>query len=70
MDGLNTSIIKNATFVSPPIDIQKKVVDYLDSFCSKVDAVISFKESKIQKLQIYKKSLIYEYVTGKKRVSL
>lgn len=70
MDGLNTSIIKNAIFVSPPIDIQKKVVDYLDSFCSKVDAVISFKESKIQKLQTYKKSLIYEYVTGKKRVSL
>lgn len=70
MDGLNTSIIKSATFVSPPIDIQKKVVDYLDSFCSKVDAVISFKESKIQKLQTYKKSLIYECVTGKKRVSL
>ena len=70
MDGLNTSIIKNAIFVSPPIDIQKNVVDYLDSFCSKVDAVISFKESKIQKLQTYKKSLIYEYVTGKKRVSL
>ena len=70
MDGLNTSIIKNAIFVSPPIDIQKKVVDYLDSFCSKVDAVISFKESKIQKLQTYKKTLIYEYVTGKKRVSL
>lgn len=47
---------------------QKQIVDYLDEKCGKIDEIISIKQRKIEKLQEYKKSLIYEYVTGKKEV--
>lgn len=52
----------------PPIEEQKQIADYLDEKCGKIDEVISIKQRKIEKLQEYKKSLIYEYVTGKKEV--
>ena len=48
---------------------QKKIASYLEVKCSQVDNLIAIKESKIKKLEQYKRSLIYEYVTGKKRVS-
>lgn len=44
------------------------ISDYLDKKCSKIDRLISLKQAKIEKLEQYKKSLIYEYVTGKKEV--
>ena len=44
------------------------MVAYLDEKCSKVDRLIAIKNAKIDKLNKYKKSLIYEYVTGKKEV--
>jgi type I restriction enzyme S subunit len=47
---------------------QAKIVNYLDEKCSKVDNIISDKQSSIATMKDYKKSLIYEYVTGKKRV--
>ena len=40
----------------------------LNEKCSQVDRLIAIKQSKIEKLEQYKKSLIYEYVTGKKEV--
>ena len=40
----------------------------LDTKCAQIDQLISLKESKIEKIQQYKRSLIYEYVTGKKEV--
>ena len=45
------------------------MVDYLDRQVDKIDKLISSKQSKIEKLEQYKRSLIYEYVTGKKEVS-
>lgn len=45
------------------------MVDYLDRQVDKIDKLISAKQSKIEKLEQYKRSLIYEYVTGKKEVS-
>ncbi len=45
---------------------QQQIADYLDSKCAKIDALIAIKQKKIEKLTEYKKSLIYEYVTGKK----
>ena len=50
------------------IEEQKNIVSYLDDKCAKIDKLIALKQSKIEKLQEYKKSLIYEYVTGKKEV--
>ena len=68
MDGLNTSIIKNAVFILPPIEEQKNIIEYLDVKCSRIDRLVAIKQAKIEKLEQYKKSLIYEYVTGKKSV--
>ncbi len=47
---------------------QALIVDFLDSKCMEIDSVISYKQQQIDKLTEYKKSLIYEYVTGKKEV--
>lgn len=47
---------------------QNKIVSYLDSKCSEIDAIIADKKRQLDILADYKKSLIYEYVTGKKEV--
>lgn len=65
--------LRYSNFVKVPLCIpalveQKQIADYLDAKCSQIDRLISLKESKIEKLQQYKRSLIYEYVTGKKEV--
>lgn len=53
----------------PPLEEQKQIVAYLDEKCGKVDGLIQIKQKKINELNQYKKSLIYEYVTGKKEVN-
>lgn len=52
----------------PPYIEQQQIADYLDKKCAEIDDLIKLKEQKIEKLKEYKKSLIYEYVTGKKEV--
>jgi type I restriction enzyme S subunit len=52
-----------------PISEQQAIVDYLNDKCIKTNAIISEKQRSIDTMRQYKKSLIYEYVTGKKRVS-
>lgn len=52
----------------PPIDEQKKITEFIQNKCSEIDALIAIKQSKIEELKDYKKSVIYEYVTGKKEV--
>lgn len=52
----------------PPITEQQRITVHLNNKCSQIEQLISLKESKIEKLQQYKRSLIYEYVTGKKEV--
>lgn len=52
----------------PPVDKQRQIADYLDKKCAEIDKLISIKQQKIETLTEYKKSLIYEYVTGKKQV--
>ena len=52
----------------PTKDEQRQIADYLDKKCAGIDKLIAIKEQKTEKLQEYKKSLIYEYVTGKKQV--
>ncbi len=51
-----------------PIEEQQAIVSYLDKKCTQIDSLIAIKQRKIEKLQQYKKSVIYEYVTGKKEV--
>ena len=50
------------------LEEQQAIVSYLDQKCTQIDSLIAIKQRKIEKLQQYKKSLIYEYVTGKKEV--
>ena len=52
----------------PPLSEQQEIADYLDRKCADIDALIALKQQKIEELKQYKKSLIYEYVTGKKTV--
>ena len=47
---------------------QQEIVDYLDGECGKIDALIAKKQQYLTEIENYKKSLIYEYVTGKKEV--
>ena len=47
---------------------QKAICDYLDMLCSHVDEIVAQKQNQLSTLEAYKKSLIYEYVTGKKEV--
>lgn len=53
---------------TPPIEEQRQIASYLDSKCSEIDSLIAIKQQKIAELKEYKKSVIYEYVTGKKEV--
>ena len=57
------------TFIPvPPLDEQQEIADYLDNKCAEIEQIIADKKLQIETLDGYKKSLIYEYVTGKKEV--
>ena len=64
------SVAKNSNLpvVLPPVDEQIMIVEYLDRKISEIDSLILEKQALINDLQAYKKSLIYEVVTGKRRV--
>ena len=67
MPKINQSELCNILVVLPSKSEQEAIAKHLDSKCTQIDNLISLKESKIEKLNAYKKSLIYEYVTGKKQ---
>lgn len=52
----------------PPRDEQDEIAEYLDRKCAQIEQLIAIKQAKIEKLEQYKRSLIYEYVTGKREV--
>lgn len=56
------------TIPLPSLDEQNEIVSYLKEKCNYIDDVITKKEQFVNELENYKKSLIYEYVTGKKEV--
>jgi len=53
----------------PPKEEQQEIIAYLDKKWAQIDRLIAIKQTKIEKLEQYKRSLVYEYVTGKKEVS-
>lgn len=65
---LNQENLKVIAIPVPSLEIQAKIVDYIVERHRKIDHLIAIKQTKIDKLNAYKKSLIYEYVTGKKEV--
>ena len=67
--GLNIELLSSCPLPNPELTEQKAIADYLDKKCSQIDHLIAIKQAKIEKLEQYKRSLIYEYVTGKREVS-
>ena len=65
---LSQDNLKNFKIVIPSLNEQDFLADYLDKKCSQTDTLISIKQQKIDELKEYKKSMIYEYITGKKQV--
>lgn len=67
MPRANADFILNMNVCFPSnIDQQRQIADFLDKKCSDIDNLIAIKQQKIEELKDYKKSIIYEYVTGKK----
>lgn len=65
---ISASDILNIVLFLPPISEQNRIVSYLDDRCLQIKKVMTEKQSQLELLAEYKKSLIYEYVTGKKEV--
>ncbi|MBR0518322.1 restriction endonuclease subunit S [bacterium] len=65
---LNKDDVKTIYIPLPPLEEQKAIADFLDSKCLKIDRLLELKKKQIENIKEYKKSLIYEYVTGKKEV--
>lgn len=66
--SLGQGLLKAMPVLIPSHDEQTVIAEYLDKKCSQIDRLIGIKQEKITKLEQYKRSLIYEYVTGKKEV--
>lgn len=65
--------MRYANFIQLPIPLmpkeeQQQIADYLDMKCAEIDSIIAEKKQQIETIEEYKKSLIFEYVTGKKEV--
>lgn len=66
--SLGQSLLKSMPVLLPPLEEQKEIADYLDTKCAEIDKLIAKKEQLVKELDSYKKSLIYEVVTGKREV--
>ena len=60
--------LKSIVIPVPPLEEQREITTFLNEKCNQINKIIEKKEQFISELEKYKKSLIYEYVTGKKEV--
>lgn len=67
--SLSQELLKRLPVLLPPVSEQMEISKYLEQKCSEIDSAISKKQAIVEKLTEYKKSLIYEVVTGKREVS-
>ena len=67
--NVNYNIVRDNYIFLPPLAEQRAIADWLDAKCADIDATIALKEQKQEKLKAYKKTIIFEYVTGKKQVA-
>ena len=68
VQNLNIDKIGSSYILVPTIDEQNKLVDYLEEMCSNIEGLIDEKTELIMELESFKRSLIYEVVTGKRKV--
>uniref|UniRef100_UPI0040290B8B restriction endonuclease subunit S n=1 Tax=Segatella hominis TaxID=2518605 RepID=UPI0040290B8B len=66
--NLSLNTLYNFPTILPPASEQAEIADYLDAKCAEIDKLIAKKEQLVKELESYKKSLIYEVVTGKREV--
>lgn len=66
--SLGQNLLKNLPVLLPPIEEQEEIGRYLDKRCSVIESIISAKKKQITVMRSCRDALIYEYVTGKKRV--
>lgn len=66
--GLNYEELSKMMLIEPTLDEQNEIVNFLDKKCNEAEACINSKKEQIATLEAYKKSIIFEYVTGKKEV--
>ena len=66
--SLSQDLLKSLPVLLPSLAEQQAIADYLDEKCADIDSLIQTKQEKIDSLKEYKKSIIYEYVTGKREV--
>jgi len=67
--SITQRMLKSCTVILPPEPDRSAIVSYLNSICARIDGLMSEKQSMTSDLESYKKSLIYEVVTGKRRVA-
>lgn len=65
---ISANSFANCKLPYPPVAEQQQIATYLDTKCAEIDGIIADKKQQLEILAEYKKSLIYEYVTGKKEV--
>lgn len=68
MQHLTKDNMDNSQIPVPPLSEQRSIASFLDEKCAEIDALIVLREKKMEALKEYKKSLIYECVTGKKEI--
>lgn len=66
--SISKRILSETALLLPPIEEQEAIVSYLDQKCSEIDHLIEKKTLLIEEMEIFKKSLIFDYVTGQKEV--
>jgi len=69
IQNIGANKYSNMEIPVPSIDEQATIVEYLEGKCAQIDRLIAIKQAKIEKMEQYKRSLIYEYVTGKREIS-
>jgi type I restriction enzyme S subunit len=67
---MNNAYLSDIFICTPTSEEQEAITDFLDTKCIEIDALVSEKQRAAKTMRQYKRSLIYEYVTGKKRVTV
>ena len=68
VDNISYNYLESLLVPLPPKDEQQQITDYLDGKTAKIDAILDIKLKQLKILKKRRKSLIYEYATGKRRV--
>lgn len=69
VESIDNNLLLSLKIMVPPIDEQKDIVNFLDKRCIHIDGIRQDKQNQLEAIKKHKESLIYEYVTGKKRVT-